>query len=404
MTFDLTDPDFLRAPGPMLAQMRTEGPIVRARIPFMGEVYLTTTDEAARRLLKATDSFARDPGHAGGRSYQKIMWWMPPFMRPLMHNMLLHDGAAHKRLRSLVDQAFARHAMLDLRPEIMALADGLLDQIDPDRPQDMVAAYARPLPLQVICLLLGIPESDRARVQRWISPISAPVNGWAMLRAFPGLYRLIRYFRAEFADVRRTGGRPGLIRDLVLAEQDGDRLSEDELLSMVVMLFIAGHETTVHLVSNGIAGCIDAGNLGPELANSPGRMAIAVEEFMRFYTPVMMTKPLFARHDTEFEGTPLRTGDKIVALLIGANHDPARVEAPSEMRPERRPNPHLGFGHGPHVCLGIQLARIEAQVAIERLFLRYPNAQFAVRRDEIVHGRRIGLRGLPRLPLRLRPA
>jgi cytochrome P450 len=133
-------------------------------------------------------------------------------------------------------------------------------------------------------------------------------------------------------------------------------------------------------------------------------MAIAVEEFMRFYSPVMMTKTLFAREDTEFEGTRLKTGDKICALLIGANHDPARVDAPEEMRPERRPNPHLGFGHGPHVCLGIQLARIEAQIALERLFLRYPDAQFAVPRDEIVHGRRIGLRGLPRLPLRLRPA
>lgn len=142
MTYDLTDPDFLRAPDAMLSRMRKEGPVVRSRIPFMGEIYLTTTDEAARKLLKATDLFVRDPGQAGGRSYQRILWWMPPFMRPLMQNMLLHDGAEHKRLRSLVEQAFGRHAMIDLRPEIAALADDLLDRTRPDRPQDRVARAA----------------------------------------------------------------------------------------------------------------------------------------------------------------------------------------------------------------------------------------------------------------------
>lgn len=142
MTYDLTDPDFLRAPDAMLSRMRKEGPVVRSRIPFMGEIYLTTTDEAARKLLKATDLFVRDPGQAGGRSYQRILWWMPPFMRPLMQNMLLHDGARHKRLRVLVEQAFGRHAMIDLRPEIAALADDLLDRTRPDRPQDRVARAA----------------------------------------------------------------------------------------------------------------------------------------------------------------------------------------------------------------------------------------------------------------------
>ena len=267
-----------------------------------------------------------------------------------------------------------------------------------------VAAYARPLPLLAIWDLLGIPEADRGKVQRWISPISAPVGALSMLKAMPGFYKLIKYFRAEFEAVRTTGGRPGLIRELVLAEQDGDRLNEDELLGMVVTLFVAGHETTVHLISNAIVGCLDMEGLGQRLAANPDAAPIAIEEFMRYFSPVIMTKPLFVVEDTEVEGMALKRGDKVGALLIGANHDPGRVEAPEAMRPDRRPNPHLGFGHGPHVCLGMQLARTEAQVALERLFVRFPALDFAIPRAEVGRSRRIGIRGYKSIPIRLGPA
>lgn len=402
MAYSLTDPGFIEDPSPTLAKMRAEGALVRAKVPFIGEVYLTTTDAAARRVLKDGETFVRNPASIGERSYDKIMWWMPGFMRPLMQSMLLHDGAEHKRLRGLVEQAFARHAMLDMRPQIDANADALLDAIDTAQPVDIVSAYCRPLPLLVICDLLGIRPEDRDKVQRWIAPISAPINGIAMVRAFPGFYRLIRYFRREFEAARREGYPPGLIRELVAAEQDGDKLTEDELMSMVVTLFIAGHETTVHLISNAILGCIDSGSLGPELAADPKRLPIAIEEFMRHVTPVMMTKTLFVAKDTDFDGTQLVKGDKIVNLLVGANRDPARFDDPDTHVPDRRPNAHLGFGHGPHVCLGMQLARMEAGAALERLFARYPNTEFAVPRDQIKHSRRIGLRGIPKLPLNLR--
>ena len=401
MTYDLTDPNFLTDPTPMLARMRAEGALVETKMPFLGKVYMTTTDAAARRVLKDQETFARNPVRAGGKSYDRIMWWLPGFMKPIMQNMLLHDGPEHKRLRGLVDKAFSRHAMLDMAPAIAASADALLDQIDPSRPTDIVSAYARPLPLLAICDLLGIPDEDRDKVRRWISPISAPVGPFSMMFAMPGLYKIIRYFRAEFAAVRAGNGRPGLIRDLVEVEQDGDRLNEDELLGMVVTLFVAGHETTVHLISNAIVGSLDMPGLGQRLAQNPDQLPIAIEEFMRFMSPVLMTKPLFVVHDTEVDGMALNRGDKVAAFLLGANHDPQRVDRPDEFQSDRRPNPHLGFGHGPHVCLGMQLARTEAQVALERLFLRFPNLEFAVPRAEIQRSRRIGIRGYGAVPVYL---
>jgi len=400
-TWDIRGTDFLADPGPQLVQMRRQGALVRVKVPLMGTMWMTTTDAASRALLKDTDSFSRDPARAGNKPMDRYLWWMPRFMSPLMQNLILKDGDEHKRLRNLVDQAFSRAQIEAMRPRIAAMAEGLLDNLPATGSVDIISSYARQLPLLVICDLLGIPQEHREKITRWIAPISGPTNAWRMVTALPGLRRILRHFRADFAEVRRSG-RPGLIRELVRAEADGDRLSEDELMAMVFTLFIAGHETTVHLIGDTILGLVDHPQARAALAQDWSRIGLTIEEAMRFFSPVMMTKMHFVTRDVTFHGTRLQRGDMITALLIGANHDPDRVEAPGDFRHDRQPNAHLGFGFGPHVCLGMQLARAEAQIAIETLFTRFPDLELDCPRADLAWSKRTGIRGLQTLPLNLR--
>lgn len=397
--FDLRDRDFLADPAPVLAQMRAAGPLVRVRLPLMGDTWMTTTDAAARKLLKDT-RFRRDYQAVTGKPLTRKFWWMPGFMKPLMQNIILKDGKDHKRLRGLVDLAFARTTIDTMRPRLAEIADTLLDQINPDQPVDITATYARALPLLAICELLGVPDQDREKITRWIAPISGPTSLWMMLRALPALRRVMQHFRADFKTVVQTG-RPGLIHDLVMAEQNGEKLNEDELLSMVFTLFIAGHETTVYLITNAIRSLAQDAELRARLVQDPAQISIAVEEFMRFWSPVMMTKGMYATQNLDFDGVQVAKGDQASALLLAANHDPARFDPASALIADRRPNAHLGFGHGPHVCLGIQLARAEAQIALERLLTRFPD--LALTGPAPSFGRRIGMRGFSKLMVRLRP-
>ena len=401
---DVRNRQFLSDPSPVLARLRAGGPLARTRLPLFGELLLTTTDDAARELLKDA-RFSRDPAAAGGKPIQRYFWWMPPFMRPLMESMLAKDGDDHKRLRSLVDRAFSRHSIEDMAPELARIANGLLDPLPTGAPVEIVRSYAAPLPLLAICALLGLPEADRARVSGWISHISRPQGLLSLAPALPGLWRTMRYFRALFDRVRADPDSvpPGLIRELTLVEAEGDRLSQNELLSMVFTLFAAGHVTTVHLISDAILALLDHDEPPSDIVADPARLSLAVEEVMRLYSPVMMTKPHFATRDLKFQGIPVKRGDKVSALLIGANHDPARFDAPQVFRPDRRPNAHLGFGHGPHVCLGMQLARIEARVALDRLFTRFPDLSLARPRETLAFSGQIGVRGIDRLEIRLRP-
>ncbi len=372
MTFRLTDPAFLEDPTQLLAQMRAEGPLVRVKVPFLGAIWMTTTDTAARKLLKSPEVFRRDPEPITGRSLAKRFWWMPRSIKPLVHTMIAQDDPEHLRLRRLVDQAFARAPIDELRPRIEGLADGLLDKLPTSGPVDIATHYTRALPFLTICALLGIPETSHARLLQRMAPLSQIGNPFRMLYALSQLGGVQRDFRAMFAQVREAPGE-GLISALVHAEAEGEWLSEQELLSTVILLFMAGHETTVHLINNALVGMAQDRALLGHFKSRPEARHLMIEEFVRFYSPVMMTKPMFVAEDNDILGAPLKKGDTIAAFLLGANHDPDRVSNPATLAPDRRPNAHMGFGFGPHVCLGMQLARLEAVVALDRLFARFPD-------------------------------
>lgn len=397
MTLQIGGAKFLADPQSQIAKLQDQGPFVRARIPIFGPMWVATTDEACRAVLKDKERFRRNSKEVNGKPMEKLFWFMPRAMRPLMQNLLLKDGEEHARLRGLVEDAFRRIAVEDMEDDITAIADGLLDRIEDGRPIDIITSYSRELPFQVICRMLGVPPEDWPFFAKNFKPLSSARSLFSAMWATTRLGAVTRKLRGYF-----QGGpdavRDGLIRELLQSHQDSSGLTEDELLAMVLTLFVAGHETTVHLINNAIVNLCEDPSIAQSLRADPSGTAIYLEEVMRFFSPVQMTKMLFVTKDGDYMGVNLRKGDKVLALLAGANHDPQRHDSPSSFVPDRRPNAHLGFGSGIHVCLGMQLARTEAKIAIDQLLARFDRLELA---EPVVWSKRLGING-PR-KLRLKP-
>jgi cytochrome P450 len=288
-----------------------------------------------------------------------------------------------------------------MRPRIEALCDGLLDRMAGAAVADLMEGLARPLPLAVICELLGLPEEDRPRFRQWARAVMSVTSLWGIFRLLPALSRLVPYFERHFEQCRRRP-RPGLMTALVQAEQDGDRLSADELLAMAFLLLLAGHETTVHLIGGGTLALLGAPEQKARLTADGSLLPMAVEELLRFVCPVQLAKQRYLGRDLEFRGRRLRRGDVVLPMLASANADPARFHEPERLDVGRSPNPHVAFGTGGHFCLGAQLARVEAQVVTERLFRRFPRLSLAVPPTALRYTGRLGIRALTALPVRLR--
>jgi cytochrome P450 len=397
---DLVSQSFMRNPFPTLTQLREAGPVVRVKLPFIGKTWLATTHEAVNDVLKDDNTFVRDSRNAGKQQIAGMRWWMPRAFRVLAENMLVHDDPDHRRLRKLVDQAFNRQSVEGMHDRIASICAGLLDQMTGAGPVDVLEGLARPLPLTVICELLGLPEEDRPNFRKWVKALMSATSLWGILRFMPGLFRLMGYFRRHFEQCRQQP-RPGLMTALVQAEQDGDKLSENELLAMAFLLLVAGHETTVHLIGGGILALLDNPEQKARLLANWSLAPSAVEELLRFVCPVQVAKPRYVSRDLEFHGQALHRGDYMVAMLAAANADPTRFPSPEQMDLTRSPNPHLAFGTGSHFCLGAQLARVEAQVVLEKVFTRFPNLSLAVPDAQLKYTGRIGIRALTALPVRL---
>lgn len=398
--FDIVSPGFHADPFSTLARMREAGPVVQMKLPILGRIWLTTTHAASAELLKDSERFARDPGNAGSRTQERVLKVLPATLGLLAKNMLGLDDPDHRRLRSLVDQAFARQGIAGMKPMIEQVADRLLDRLEGKPEADLVQTYCRDLPLSVICAMLGLPEKDHDWFKGWLGNLTDTDNIWAVVRAVPGVWRMVNYLRA----VSRPGGGAhpeGLITALREARTEHGDLSEDELVAMIFLLFGAGQETTTHLIAGGIWALLTHPEERDRLGADPSLMPGTVEECLRWVCPVQMTKPRFARADMEWQGTQFRRGDMFAAFLSAANADPGKFEAPERFDIGRHPNPHLSFGTGVHFCLGFQLARAEMRIAVERIITRFPEIGLAVAPQEIAWRRRVGIRALAQLPVRL---
>ena len=399
-SFDILSPEFHANPFPTLDRMRADGATVRLKLPIIGRTWFAVTYDSCAALLKDDATLARDPGNAGSRNQTRILRFLPRTIGLLALNMLGHDDPEHRRLRGLVDQAFQRRTIQAMKPVITEIADRLLDKLTGRTQVDLVAEFCRDLPLWVICAMLGLPEQDHDRFKNWLGRLKDTADIAAVIRAIPGVIRVVRYLRR----VSRPGGGAlpdGLTVALRDAKTDGQTLSEDELVSMIFLLFGAGQETTTHLISGGLYALLSQEGQLAQLRSNPSLMPTCVEECLRYVSPVQMTKPRFAVRDVVWQGRQFRRGDMLAGFLAAANCDPAKFENPHVFDIRRHPNPHLSFGTGVHFCLGFQLARAEAAIAFERILTRFPDICLNRDAQKMVWRKRLGIRALAQLPVKL---
>jgi cytochrome P450 PksS len=393
---DFASQDYFRNPVAAIEKLRARGPVVEVHFPIVGKVWATTTQALADQVLKDSETFTirgNDGAVAG------LRWWMPGIVRTLANSMLSMDDPDHKRLRDIVDEAFRRRTVLDMEPRMQAMGDELADELFVEgSPADLIERYARKLPLSVICELLGLPLADRPKFIAWAGGFTRFTGALGFLSALPNVFAMKRYIKRHIETVREQGGE-GLIAEIIRVEKDGRRISRDEIVAMVFLLLIAGHETTTHLISGSVHELLKNHDLRDWLAEDWNRVDLAVEEFLRFVSPVQFTKPRYVRNDIELGGVRLKRGEKIMAMLAAANMDPQANPHPERLDLQRKPNRHVAFGTGIHFCLGHQLARIEGRCALKSLFRRWPELTLAVDESEITWRRRPGIRAIARLPV-----
>ena len=310
---DLASPAFKANPYPFYARLRAEAPVWRATLRDRRTAWLVTRYEDVARVLK-DDTFAKDKLNAMDPEQRAKTPWVPGFLKPLERNMLDLDDPDHVRLRALVSKAFTPRLIERLRGRIEALCEELLDAMERERGRkggtDLVAGYALPLPATVIAELLGVPAEDHARFHRWSNRLVSVSSGRDMLRALPAALSFVRYLR-KLVERRRADPEDDLITALIRAEEAGDKLSEDELLAMAFLLLVAGHETTVNLIASGTLALLEHPEQTERLRRDPSLIKPAVEELLRYTSPVEMATERYAREDTEIEGhedTARRTG------------------------------------------------------------------------------------------------
>lgn len=364
-------------------------------------------DEASRALLSR--DITVDPSAVMTPEQLAEMPAVADAFKPLQKNILNVDPPEHTRLRKLAQPSFTASAIEKLRPRIQQIADDLLDAAEaaagergetaPNRSIELISRFTYPLPVTVICEMLGIPPEDREQTRIWSEHLLTPQTPESLEQLEKNLAAFIDYLRGLFA-TKRARPTDDLISQLIHVEVDGDRLTEDEILAMVFILFVAGHITTVNLIANGVFALLTNPEQADALRADSSLVPNAVEEILRYYGPAETTTLRYVRTDTTLGGERLSRGDLLFSVLGAANHDPARFEQPEIFDITREDaNRHVAFGKGVHACLGAPLARLEAQIAIETLFRRYPGLRLATPAHEIEWAPSF-LRGLTRLPLK----
>jgi len=396
---NIVSAEFKANPFPFLAALRSSEPVYRTTLPDRAKtpVWLVTRYEDVNALLK-DERFLKNRRSALTPEQIRKLPWVPPMFRPLERNMLDLDAPDHTRLRALVHKAFTPHLVEQMRARVQTLADELLEGVARRGEMDLINDYALPLPMTIITEILGVPTGDRHKFHKWSKAVVALSSPNATLRVIPSIWMFIRYLR-RFFQVRRRDPQDDLASALIQAEEAGDKLSEDELLAMVFLLLIAGHETTVNLIGSGLLALLEHPDQMEILRREPSLIKSAVEELLRYTAPVFMSTERYARENVTIHGVTIPRGEMTFGVLGSANRDETVFQNPDRLDITREPNRHLSFGQGIHFCLGAPLARMEAQIAVNTVFGRMPDLRLKVSPQRLRWRPSMILRGLDSLPV-----
>ncbi len=380
-------------PYPYYAQLRARGPV--HFFPDRG-VYWVVSHRGAMQVL-GDRSFGK---RIGGQAVSDP--GMGFDLNALPPSMLFLDPPDHTRLRSLVNKAFTPAVVEALAPRIRALANALVDEIAGNRETDLVSSFAFPLPAVVIAELMGIPAEDRVQFRAWSEAIALGLDVAQPEAVYAEAEKSTRELAQYFVTLlmkRRQAPKDDLLTRLLAVEEEGDRLGPGELLSMCILLLVAGHETTKNLIANSMLTLLTHPEERAMLGGRSDLLGTAVEELLRYESPVQRTMRV-AQQDLELEGVPLPAGSRVVVAIGAANRDPAVFSDPDRLDLSRKENPHLAFGRGIHFCLGAPLARLEGRIALDVLLRRLP--MMRLRNETPDWSDNTLIRGLRSLPVLVR--
>lgn len=400
---DISSKDFARNKYEYYRQMREQVPVCQGKISFLKAYFLSRYEDCVS--LAKDSRFVRNRTNATGGG--RLPFPVPKAVTLLSQNMLTEDEPDHRRLRNLVQQAFTQGQLNKLEARIEAITNQLLDRIlgsiESGETVDIKLAYALPIPVTVIQEMIGVAKVDMPIFREGMAAMKDGFSGWAIAKTLLWDMPRLSSFIRELIARKRTQPQDDLLTGLIQAEEEGARLSEDELVSMVFLLIVAGYETTVQLITNGVLTLLQHPQQLEKLRAQPELMGSAVEEILRFAGPIHSTKPEYALRPVTLHGVTIPKGAAVFPLLGSANRDPAIFENPEVFDIERSPNKHLGFGSGIHACLGAPLARMETRIALRNLLQRSSNLRLAVDSTQLEIDARPAWHTYKQLPVVLAP-
>ncbi|MEM7111721.1 MAG: cytochrome P450 [Chloroflexota bacterium] len=399
--YDLYSQAAMANPFPTFAKMRRDDPIFRQPgLDGKTMIWFVSRYEDVATILRNDTIFVRDQRNV----LPPEKWWAPdPTEALLNEHMLNRDGDAHRRLRLLVTKAFTPRMVRQMEPRIQAVADQLIDRVYAQGKMDLAAEFSFHLPTIVLAEMLGIPDHDLEKFKVWSNATLQPPRSQAEAVEMQQHIREFVTYLQTLIGFKRDHPADDLLTGLIQAEEAGDKLQGHELISMVMLLIVAGHETTVNLINNAVLALCAFPDQMALLKADPSLMPQAVEEFLRYEGSVERVFSRWAAQDFELDGNLIRKGELVVCLIGSANRDESQFEQADVLNVERAGSRdhsrHMGFGHGVHYCVGAPLARMETAIALNSLLQRLPNLQTAVPREELQWRMLPGFRSVEALPI-----
>ncbi|WP_342569987.1 cytochrome P450 [Paenibacillus sp. FSL R5-0749] len=367
---DFMDHSFIQQPFPVYEKLRAEEPVHRLLLPSGHAAWMVTRYEDAVNILQDSRFVTGVLDNRNDETEESL----PPHQAIISRNLISVGPEDHRRLRRLIQKAFTPRMIERLRGRIVEISDELLDKIQAGntREFDLIEDYAFPLPIIVICEMLGVPLKDQDKFRAWSNTIMESVSNPQMNQESDEVMKAFVDYLQELITQRRNHIQQDLISDLIGIEEEGDKLTEQELYALVFVLIIAGHETTVNLIGNGMLALLEHPQQKQLLMDQPDLIQAAVEEVLRFNGPAEISNVRWATENVDFQGIQIRQGDMMLVALSSANRDSSQYENPDTFDITRKVNDHIAFGKGIHYCLGAPLARLEGEIAINALLHRLP--------------------------------